>query len=74
MQEAAKSIAFYRRLDVNSNQVKAELDKIKKTMDPKLETLLQEKEFGQELGKAKNMIQLRTNFHYNLVFISVFIF
>ncbi|CAB3244890.1 unnamed protein product [Arctia plantaginis] len=48
-EEAAKSIAFYRRLDVNSDQVKAEVDKIRNTMDPKLETLLQEKELGQEL-------------------------
>lgn len=41
LQEAKKSISFYRQLDVKSKEVEAEIAKIRLQMDPRLEILLE---------------------------------
>ncbi|KAL0861717.1 hypothetical protein ABMA27_009198 [Loxostege sticticalis] len=40
-EEAAKSIAFYRRVDVTSKEVEVEIMKIKLQLDPRIEAILQ---------------------------------
>ncbi|XP_063833519.1 facilitated trehalose transporter Tret1-like [Ostrinia nubilalis] len=40
-EEASKSIAFYRRVEVSSKEVEAEIMKIKLQLDPRIETILQ---------------------------------
>ncbi|XP_059055636.1 facilitated trehalose transporter Tret1-like [Achroia grisella] len=46
LEDAAKSIAFYRRVDANSKVVETEIKKIKLLLDPRIERLLQEKDIN----------------------------
>ncbi|KAJ0171625.1 hypothetical protein K1T71_013175 [Dendrolimus kikuchii] len=59
-EEAAKSIAFYRRVDVTSKEVEAEISRIKLQLDPRIERILEEVNdpaAAMELLKMKPEIQ-----------------
>ncbi|KAH9644413.1 hypothetical protein HF086_006441 [Spodoptera exigua] len=51
MEDAAKSIAFYRQLDAKSKEVEAEIAKIRLQIDPRLETLLEGDNDPETLGE-----------------------
>ncbi|XP_050552501.1 facilitated trehalose transporter Tret1-like [Spodoptera frugiperda] len=50
-EDAAKSISFYRQLDVKSKEVEAEIAKIRLQIDPRLETLLEGDNDPETLGE-----------------------
>ncbi|KAM3958156.1 uncharacterized protein ACR2FA_007795 [Aphomia sociella] len=52
--EAAKSIAFYNRVDVNSKEVEMELRKIRLQLDPRLEKMLDEQQDPEVTGGLLN--------------------
>ncbi|KAG6449638.1 facilitated trehalose transporter Tret1 [Manduca sexta] len=52
--EAAKSIAFYRRMKIGSKEIEAEISKIRLQTDPRLEKMIQG---GVDLEEAKNLLK-----------------
>ncbi|XP_075985595.1 facilitated trehalose transporter Tret1-like [Anticarsia gemmatalis] len=56
-EDAAKSISFYRRVDVKSKEVEAELAKIRLMVGPNLEKMLEAAEADDENGTSEKLME-----------------